>query len=250
MVKAVVLAAGVGSRLRPRTREIPKALLSIGPEGQTVLGRLLVQCAASGIGEVIVVTGHGAAAVDRYVEGAPLPVRTLFNPDFATMNNGQSLLVARPFVEGTTFVKFDGDLVLHTELLPRLLAAAPRSCILLDDTRPLDEEDMKAQVSAASGLVTAFGKHLPLDASGISIGAERIHADDTNVVFDALERLIHAQGSTEEYYEDAYDDALERGFELGFVRTAECDWTEIDTQSDLEAARAAVGRSDARSFPG
>jgi len=250
MVKAVVLAAGVGSRLRPRTRELPKALLSIGPDGQTVLGRLLAQCAASAVEEVIVVTGHGAAAVDRYVEAAPLPVRTLFNPDFATMNNGQSLLVARPLLEGTTFLKFDGDLVLHANLLPRLLAAAPRSCILFDDTRPLDEEDMKAQVSIASGLVTAFGKHLPPNASGISIGAERIHADDTSVVFDALERMIHAQGRTEEYYEDAYDDALGRGFEIGFAPTAECDWTEIDTQSDLEAARAAVGRSGARSVQG
>lgn len=248
MVKAVVLAAGVGSRLRPRTLDIPKALLPIGPGGETVLGRLLAQCAAAGIEEAILVTGHGEAAVRNHLETAPLPVRTVFNPDYARMNNGQSLLVVRPLVEGATFVKFDGDLVLDAQLLPRLLAAAARSCILLDDGRPLVEEDMKAQVSAETGLVTAFGKHLPLDATGISIGAERLHADDAPVVFDALERRIHARGGTDDYYEDAYDDALREGLALGCVRTAGLYWTEIDTQEELDAARAVAGKRGAGSL--
>lgn len=244
----VILAAGIGSRLRPYTDDRPKALIAVGPRGETVLERLAVQCAAVGMSELLLVTGHCADAVERFIAGRELalPVRTVFNPDYATMNNGQSLYVAREAIGGASIVKFDGDLVLHPGILPRLAQGTRRSTILLDDEKVLVDEDLKAQVDPATGLVTALGKWLPNTSSGVSIGIERIDAADLDVVFDALHRMIHVDGHGDRYYEDAYHTIVGRGLELGYATTGGLPWIEIDTEGELALGRAMAAELPAR----
>jgi choline kinase len=104
---------------------------------------------------------------------------------------------------------------------------------------------MKAQLARDHSRVTAFGKHLPLDSTGVSIGAEKIAAADAPLIFEALEQMIHVDGRTDGYYEDAYDDALRRGLRMGAVSTQGDFWTEIDTPEELEAARVACQAAQA-----
>lgn len=240
-LKAVILAAGYGSRLRPVTDDRPKALIELA-DGVTILERLAEQCAAVGCRELVLVTGYCAQTVEGWLErtSLALPAVSVFNPDYATMGNAQSLFVAREQVAGESFLKFDGDLLLHDGILPRLMAAAQgRSMILLDDAATLCDEDMKADVEAASGRVTALGKWLDNEtASGISIGIEHIAAGDADVVFDAIERMVHDEGEAGGYYEDAYHRVLGSGLELGSVSTGGLPWLEIDTPEELAQARA------------
>ena len=56
MVKAVLLAAGVGSRIRPLTDNSPKSLLDVA--GKSILQRMLENVEAVGITDVIVITGY------------------------------------------------------------------------------------------------------------------------------------------------------------------------------------------------
>lgn len=241
VLKAVILAAGYGSRLRPATDDRPKALLELAEGGPTILDRLAAQCAAVGCSELVIVTGYCADAVERWLAGRSLPLRatTVYNPDYATMNNAQSLYVARPHVEGASFLKFDGDLVLDDGILPRLVAvAAGTSAIVLDDGAELTDEDMKANVDG-EGRVLALGKGLDnATASGISIGIERIDARDAEVVFEAIRAMVHVEGFTSGYYEDAYQRVLGRGLELSSVTTGGLRWLEIDTPEELAEGRA------------
>ena len=66
-MKAYLLAAGLGTRLRPLTDHVPKCLLPVG--GEPLLGRWLRACRRSGVREVLVNTHHLAAAVEDFVEG-------------------------------------------------------------------------------------------------------------------------------------------------------------------------------------
>lgn len=252
----VILGAGVGSRLRPHTDDRPKILVEIGPGAETVLSRLVVQCADAGMDGIVVVTGFCADAVERYLAATPLalPVQTVFNPDYETMNNAQSLYVARALTEGATIVKFDGDLVLHGDILARLDATSRRSAILLDETKPLVEEDMKAEVDVASGAVARLGKWLPNEVSGedgrvrgVSIGIERLHADDLPAVMEAIAQMVHVDGLTDRYYEDAYHRVLGAGLDLGYAMLDGLPWIEIDTPAELEIGRRMAAEIPARS---
>jgi len=64
VIHAVVIAAGLGTRLRPLTERYPKPLLPI--EGTPVLAHLLRELADAGVARVTVVTGHLAAQVERF----------------------------------------------------------------------------------------------------------------------------------------------------------------------------------------
>jgi NDP-sugar pyrophosphorylase family protein len=76
---AVVVAAGVGSRLRPLTDRWPKPVLPI--DGRPVIATLLRELAAAGVERATVVTGHLAEQVERLVrDGFPLEVRFVRQP--------------------------------------------------------------------------------------------------------------------------------------------------------------------------
>ena len=62
---AVILAAGLGSRIRPLTDDVPKTLLTIGDE--TILARMLTGAQDAGIGDVVLVLGYLYQKVERFV---------------------------------------------------------------------------------------------------------------------------------------------------------------------------------------
>jgi len=234
-MKAVILAAGVGSRLRPLTDHTPKGLVSVG--GKPIIGHSLEAFYRSGIQEVVVVTGHLHDQVAAFVKDAPVPCRVVFNPRYDTANNYYSLLVAEEALGGEAFVKVDSDLVFRPSVLTRILSAEADLCIACDTGVQLGEEEMKIEVDPASGLVTGVSKKLdPAGCVGESIGMEAISAGFAPVLFDDL-RAMDAEGFTDGYYEDAYHRlARKGGHDIRAVDVTGLPWSEIDDAADLARA--------------
>jgi choline kinase len=237
---AVILAAGMGSRLHSLTADRPKTLVAVGPEGETILDLLLDRIADCGIASTYIVTGYRHDMIAHHLQGRADSdgIHLVFNPDFAGMNNGRSLLAVREALEGKSFLKMDGDLVLDPGLMPLLTGGDGGTAALVDDVRPLVEEDMKVLVDPETGLISAFGKHLPANSHGVSIGLERIAAADGPLVFDAIDRMIYTLGKGDGYYEDAYQLVLGEGLAVKAISTRGLGWQEIDNLADLDAARA------------
>ncbi len=231
---AIVLAAGVGSRLRPLTDHAPKCLVSVGAE--SMLSRAARLLAEAGAAELIVSTGYRDDAVREALRDAPLPVRFAHNEDYATTQNVVSLARALAHApDDRDVVKLDGDLVFEPAVLSRLLGADGDACAALEDGEAPPEEAMK--VVLRGGRITRFGKGIaPVDAAGESIGMERFTAR----VVPSLKRVIAdavSAGRTDLYYEDVYNDLLDAGLAMGVARVGALRWCEIDDHDDLDAAR-------------
>ena len=231
---AVILVAGIGSRLRPITDTRPKALAPIGEE--TILGRAVRLLLEFGVSRLILATGYREDAVRAALAQLQSEVVYCPNPHYDSTQNSVSLALCEQAVAGRAFFKLDGDVVFDPELLTRIAAPAAELSVGVDSARHLDAEAMKVVVAGKS--IRRFGKAVPLaESHGESIGIERISAAAAGKLFTALDERI-AAGVTNLYYEDVYSEMIGRG-ELAAeaVDVSGLRWAEVDTFEDLEAAR-------------
>ncbi|HYQ17581.1 MAG TPA: phosphocholine cytidylyltransferase family protein [Polyangiaceae bacterium] len=231
---AVILVAGVGSRLRPITDTRPKALAPVGDE--TILGRAVRLLLDFGISRLILATGYREDAVRQALAHLQNEVSYCPNPRYDSTQNSVSLALCRDAVDGRSFFKLDGDVVFDAELLTRIAAPRAELAVGVDSSRKLDEEAMKVVVEGSQ--IRRFGKAVPLaESHGESIGIERIESSASNKLFDAIDQQVRA-GQTSLYYEDVYSQMIGRGELAAEVADVSgLRWTEVDTFDDLEAAR-------------
>lgn len=166
MVRAIILAAGRGLRLRPAVDSIPKSLVEIG--STTLIERMIALLRDARIAPITIVTGHLAPALEALVAGTP--VRTAHNPDFAKTGTMQSLAVglaagspgrSAPTTDDRVML-LNGDIVMERRTIGALLATPPQSSV----TVVTDVADRGDEVYAGirDGLLTSISK----DRSAIS----------------------------------------------------------------------------------
>jgi choline kinase len=232
---AVLLVAGVGSRLRPLTDEVPKALVAVG--GTSMLERAVAALRDHGVRHFVFATGYRQEAVRARVDALGIEASLCHNPRFEETQNSISLLYCRPALGGG-FYKLDGDVLFEREILSRLDQSHEPLGVAVDGVRPLDAEAMKVVVRADRRILR-FGKPIAVaDAHGESIGIERIDASMSPVLFDAIAAL-DSRGICNRYYEDVYSELIGDGrITASAVEVGDLRWTEIDDRNDLERATA------------
>lgn len=238
---AILLCAGVGSRLRPWTDEHPKCLVPLADT--TMLELALASLAESeAASRVIIVTGYRAAMVREVAcERSPLPVTFAHVPLYERTQNVVSLAAGLALRQpGEPWMKLDGDLIVAPEVLRALRGAPAR--VAVDTSARLGEEEMKVLVER--GRITAFGKGLSAKrCAGESIGVESFSGASAERVASAIGRAVEL-GRTDLYYEDVYNDVLaEVAFEALAVDRSS--WIEVDDEEDLRRAERWI-TTDAR----
>ena len=239
-MQAVLLAAGMATRLRPLTNACPKCLLPVN--GRSILDRALDVLGGAGLRDVVIVTGFHEemirAAVARRTDG--VRVEWISNARYAETNNAYSLREAEPAVHGA-FLLVDSDILFPLELVRALQECPHRPCLALD-RHPCGPEEIKVLVDP-DGFLTDIGKDVaPERAAGESIGVEIFSAEARDELFDTLRRRVGDQGRENEFYEASFREMIGRGTRFLAVDTSRFPAMEIDSAEDLERAGLAFGR--------
>jgi choline kinase len=240
-VKAVILAAGMSSRLRPLTNDRPKCLLPVA--GVPILRRSLAALRSLGVREIVMVLGYLEEKIrDAVREWFPdLAVEYVVAPDYAATQNGASLLAARPAIEGQAFLLLDGDIVFDAGVVEALLASEHEDCLALRPADDLGDEEVKVITDATGKVLRIHVSLPPQDAAGESIGVERFSAATSRVLFQTLEDRIAQHGPRYEYYEKSFDELCTRGvLAMYAVDVGQHYCCEIDTHEDLAAVERAL----------
>ena len=240
-MQAVILAAGLGTRLRPRTEWIPKGLIDVG--GRSLLDRSVHNLASCGVEEAIVVTGYHenliCAALGEKLHGVRL--RYVLNQRFAETGSMYSFSQVEGLVD-TDILLLESDLLYEARAIEVLLSSRADDAILVADL--LCSGDDVYICADSSGTITHLGKDLgtgPRDrALGALVGISRLSQGFMNEVFRQA-RADYAAGRVMAHYEECLmATSRKTGRPVRAVFCAGLHWLEIDNEADLERARDRV----------
>ena len=236
-MKAVILAAGVGSRIRPLTDNCPKSLLKVGDH--TILEMMISHICDCGITDIVFVLGYLQEQIKEYVTNQfpELNASFITNEHYATTNTGFSLMLARDLVAGSSFIKFDADVVFDKTILSRLIACKFDNALCIDKNIQLDAEEIKVIIKDQNRVVKASKTVNPEEAIGESIGIEKISATTATLLFSELEAMMRNTQYHQEYYEAAYERLIEKDVPFYALDISGLKWVEIDTKEDFTMAK-------------
>lgn len=234
--KAIILAAGVGSRIRPLTNDHPKSMLKVA--GIPIIERMITNILECGISEFIFVLGYREDQIRELVQSRfpDLKASFIVNEKFRRTNTGYSLMLAQTATEGAGFVKFDADVVFDPEILRRLIASDAESALCIDRNIKLDAEEVKVIVDDDMRVRRASKAIDPKSALGESIGIEKIGPKTASFLFAELAEMMTNESQHQKYYEAAYERLIAKRVAFHAVDISGLDWVEIDTQDDFDAA--------------
>jgi choline kinase len=229
--RAIILAAGSGSRLRPHTADRPKCLLDI--DGQTLIEHQIESLGECGVSDVV--SGVGSRA-DLYRRVIGNRVRYIESARYRVTNSLYSLWEARDELEGGAIV-INSDVLAAPRLFERLCSATATDAVLVDRDQTCEVEEMRVTIDG--DLVVDFGKDLPPERSqGENVGMIKFGAEAAPRLRACLERLV-TNGHEGAWSPLAFRE-LSREWPLHVVTTNGLPWIEIDYPDDLERARRDV----------
>ncbi|MFW2404064.1 MAG: NTP transferase domain-containing protein [Gammaproteobacteria bacterium] len=231
---AVILAAGMGTRLRGELKDRPKGFLELG--GEPIIVASLRRLAEARIDNVVIVTGHCASDYESLAEESGGFVRTVHNDRFADSGSMYSLYCARDLLH-TDFLLLESDLIYEPRALDVLLALdAPDAVLLSGPTNAGDE----VYVETRGGNLVAMSKDRDSlgGVAGELVGISKISSD----LFSIMCELSASAFETSLHYDYETDclvaAAAQRPIACPVV--ADLAWGEIDDAGHLARARDQV----------
>jgi len=154
-MKALILAAGLGTRLRPYTNHTPKPLFSI--QGRPLLDIIIFKLIAAGCKAVIINTHHRHAQIEAYIaqQTYPIPIQTRYEPDI--LGTGGAIKNVADFWNQRPFMVVNADIVTSIDFKQvydfHCQHSHPATLVLADDP------EFNSVACDADGFVTDF-QHL------------------------------------------------------------------------------------------
>jgi len=235
-MQAVILASGMGSRLRPFTDQQSKGMVPVA--GVPMIERLIRQCLAAGITDFIITTGHAADSLVPFCRSLAPAANWQFvhNDRFAETNYIYSLWLARTVIQGDALL-LHTDIVCHSELFKRL-AGQTASSVVVDPTTPLSNKDFLARL--ADNYVAEIGVGLPSANAVNCLPLYKLTATDWAAWLSAIDAAV-VSGRVNEYAEVVFNE-LSPQFSLQPLACQTGEWIlEVDTKDDMLRATTLCG---------
>lgn len=229
-MKALILAAGKGTRLYPLTINKPKGLLEIG--NITILNRLVKQFRDLGIEDIIIVTGFKGHLIESNFKNDKKITFTKYH-DYEKTNNLNTLWSVKRFLHDDIIISF-ADLLLDIEIIKKILISKENISLavhtknVLSGTMPIELENNRVKSITSTKLE---------DATGNFIGIGKFTKKGCQILIDQMSKIISPK-TINSYYTLAIDNYVRNyGFVEG-IDIKEMQWIEIDNMKDYEIAKS------------
>jgi choline kinase len=237
-MKAVILAAGQGTRIRSVHGEHPKCLIEV--DESTILDHQLEALSMAGINDVAIVVGYEKEQIVAHVKSKELSynqrIHFIENPAFAITNNIYSLWLAIDWLRGDSFSVLNADVIFDPAIFNSAVQPYAPISMIVD---PLwRDETMKVVIE--DDRVTRMSKIISREEfSGTYIGITVFSKSIQDRLFGRLSDLI-AAGRVNDFFNIAVQELADEGVHIGYTSTDGLAWAEIDDPLDLTFAQQTV----------
>ena len=245
-MKAVILAAGQGTRLKKYTENIPKGMLSF--MGKTIIERQIEMYRKCGIEDIIVVRGFAANKISY--KG----IRYYMNEDYANTNMVESLMAAKGEFDDDMIVSYS-DILFEEKMLKTMMESLADFAVAVDD-------DWKKYWQKRYGKVDFDTESLSIDADEniVELGLENPKLEDIDARYvgllkfskkglEYIERIVEnaylnfedkpwqqsGKPVRKAYMTDLLNAVIESGEKVKAIHFCN-GWIEFDTNEDYENA--------------
>ncbi|MBN1503707.1 MAG: NTP transferase domain-containing protein [Candidatus Eisenbacteria bacterium] len=205
--KAIIPVAGVGTRLRPHTHTVPKALMIVA--GKPILAHILDQLPGLGIRDVVMVVGYMGDRIRDYVKkNYELSVTYVEQRDRKGL--GHAVHMTEAHVKGAPVLIVLGDTIFEADLSK--VVSGGRNYI---GVKEVSDPSNFGVVQVTNGLVKRLVEKPEVPPSNLAIVGVYYIAD-TRLLFDSINRIMHKKIRTKGEYQltDALQLMLDSGVEL------------------------------------
>ncbi len=231
-MRAIILAAGAGTRLQPLTDDCPKCLVNIG--GQPLIDYQLRALRSVGVDDVVLVVGCKEQQVRAHCGDA---VRYIRNVDYLSTNSIDSLYLAAAELDTAVFL-FNCDILFQPAVLQRMLDSAGANAVAVDSGVGLVAGEMNV-CFGSDRQITAISKALdPASAQAQSVQLVKFDAAGAQQVQCEVQRLVEGKHQ-DAFPTSAYGPLIKEG-KLFAVEVGDLSWGEIDSIEDYESAKVRV----------
>jgi NDP-sugar pyrophosphorylase family protein len=235
--QAILLAAGSGTRLLPRTEFVPKCLVEV--DGRPLLEHLLDSLEAVGARELVVVTGYRAETLRAHLgdNHRGFRIRYVDSPDYATTNNIVSLARAAAAI-CPPFYLLESDVWAEPEVLARL--AQPDTLAVAPYEETMDGTGVRLDGGGKVVVVELAAHKRNLSRANLwkTVNFTSISEATWRVFRPALINWLEAK-KTDAYYEAVLAELVAaRQVQLTAVDVSDLRWIEIDNLTDLKRAES------------
>lgn len=251
IVIGVILSAGMGTRLMPLTKEIPKPLLIINKK--TLLERMILNCMSVGIKDFILIVGYNKQKVydiaPKLEKKLNISIKIIENAEYDITNTSVSAYLASSYIEkkmNDDFILINGDNVVDPEIINRISQTSNTS-LIVDNFKNLNEESFKLILKDLTsnedntiyyGTILEIGKEIDIASStGEFIGVSKVVKSDLHRFNEILTQLIFE--NKQNYYDYAFKQ-LSHETIISYILTNGLKWTEIDDHNDWKEANKLI----------
>ena len=226
-MKAILLAAGKGTRISRMVQDVPKSTLPIA--GTPLIRQTVERLKRYGM-DVVICVGYMQETIREALEG--YDVKYYFNPFFDVTNSIASLWFARDEIDGECVI-MNADVFFSDTILDMLIAEDKDAVVLVDRTRRATGDYFFATTD--NGCISEYGKDLPLALRSCEyVGIGKISEKFIPVFKDRLDTMIN-HSEYDKWWENVlYSFAKDPVHHINTKDVEGHFWSEIDYFDDYE----------------